>query len=294
MKNKILIIVLLSWYLGVSQEFNAVVVVNSDKIQNTNRRIYKTLENSISEFINQTKWTDKKYKTHERINCAFTIIINEQDQNSFKANLQVQAMRPVYGASYETPILNINDQNFNFSYTEFQPLIFNENTFENNITATIAFYVYTILGIDADTFALNGGAKYFKKAENIVRLSQQRGGGAWQNKVGEQNRYTLIDGLNSSKMNLLHTVYYNYHRKGLDIFSLDENKAKKQIAKEIISLKSMHNKTITNYLLRVFVDTKANEMVSIFSGGKSCGREREIKNTLNTISATQSNKWRKI
>ena len=49
---------------------------------------------------------------------------------------------------------------FSFSYTEFQPLIFNPSEFESNLVSVISFYSYMILGMDADTFVPLGG-KFF-------------------------------------------------------------------------------------------------------------------------------------
>ena len=148
------ILTILSAFTTQSQELNAFVTINTDKVQSSNKQVYETLEKSLIEFINEKQWTNKNYKQQERINCAFTIIVNEQSGNNFKATIQVQSTRPVYNSSYATPVLNINDTNFNFSYSEFAPLIFNPNNYESNLVSTIAFYVYTILGVDADTFAL--------------------------------------------------------------------------------------------------------------------------------------------
>ncbi len=174
------------------EEFNAIITINSDKVQSSNKQIYRTLQEQLTEFINQKKWTSKKFLPQERINSAFTIIINEQNGNAFTASLQVQATRPVYGSSYETPILNVNDTNFNFQYNEFEPLIYNPNSFDSNLVSTIVFYVYTILGIDADTFKLKGGQKYFKKAEKVMLQAQQSGDAGWENKIGKQNSREYI------------------------------------------------------------------------------------------------------
>ncbi len=283
-----------SVFTTAQEEFNAIVKVNSEQVQSTNRQVFKNLEESLTEFINQTKWTNKKFLSHERINCAFTIIINEKNGNNFKGSLQVQAMRPVYNSTYETPILNINDTNFEFSYVEFQPLNYNENAFNGNLVSTITFYIYTILGVDADTYALNGGNQYFKKAENVMRQAQQGGGSAWQDKMGERNRYALIDGFMSSKFSNLRKVYYQYHRKGLDVFEADELKAKRELAKSISLLKSIRNIGTGNYMLRIFLDSKSDEIVNIFSGGKRSNQEIKVQEILQKIAPTQSNKWRKI
>lgn len=276
------------------EELNAVVVVNADRVQSTNKQVYTTLEQSITEFINQTRWTNKKVLPQERINCAFTIIINEQNGNNFTGSIQVQSARPVYNASYETTLLNINDTNFSFQYNEFEPLIFNPNSFDSNLVSVIVFYVYTIIGIDADSFALNGGDNYLKFAQNVMLQAQQSGDAAWENKVGEQNRFTLIDNLLSSKFSTLRAIYYNYHRKGLDNFIEKEVESKKAIAQSVIDLEKLFNITVGNYMIRVFLDAKSDEIVNIFSTGKSSGYEAKVKEILERVAPTQNSKWKQI
>ncbi|WCC41368.1 DUF4835 family protein [Tenacibaculum finnmarkense] len=277
-----------------SQELNALVTINTDKIQSSNKQVYQTLQKSVTAFINETQWTTKTFKQQERINCAFTIIISEQNSNNFTASLQVQATRPVYNSSYATPILNINDTSFNFKYSEFAPLIFNPNTYDSNLVSTIAFYVYTILGIDADTFALKGGTDYLKTAENIMLQAQSSGESAWQNKIGKQNRFALIDGFLSSKFSPLRSVFYEYHRKGFDNFSADKELAKQTIQKNVISLEKLHNISIGNYMIRVFLDAKADEISNVFSDGKPAKNTQKMLSVLNKIAPTYKDKWKTI
>ncbi|MCG8749273.1 DUF4835 family protein [Tenacibaculum finnmarkense] len=289
-----LIFILSAVFSLQSQELNALVTINTDKIQSSNKQVYQTLQKSVTAFINETQWTTKTFKQQERINCAFTIIISEQNSNNFTASLQVQATRPVYNSSYATPILNINDTNFNFKYSEFAPLIFNPNTYDSNLVSTIAFYVYTILGIDADTFALKGGTDYFKTAENIMLQAQSSGESAWQNKIGKQNRFALIDGFLSSKFSPLRSVYYEYHRKGFDNFSADKELAKQTIQKNVIALEKLHNISIGNYMIRVFLDAKADEISNVFSDGKPAKNTQKMLSVLNKIAPTYKDKWKTI
>lgn len=295
MRRVLLVLVLfLNIALTYSQELNAQVTINSNKIQSSNKQVYTTLEKAITEFINQTKWTSKNVKPQEKINCAFTIIVNSQLGNNFDATLQIQSTRPVFGSTYETPVLNINDSSLNFSYNEFDPLIYNPNTFDSNLISTLVFYVYTILGVDADTFALNGGQSYLKEAEKVMLQAQQSGISSWQNNIGKNNRFSLIDNLLSPKFNLLRNIYYNYHRKGFDLFAENEDKAKQQIENSITQLDKLHNITIGNYMIRIFLDAKNNEIVSVFSDGKQTKNQQKMVQVLQKIAPTQNNKWRKI
>ena len=156
--------------------------------------------------MNQKKWTDKTVKAQERINCAINIIITKRDNNTFEGSIQIQSTRPVYGTSYEAPILNIRDNDFNFKYNEFDQFIYNPTRFDSNLISMITFYVYVILGVDADTFALNGGDTYLKEAENVTLQAQQSGLSAWSNQVGVQNRFQIIDNLLSPGLKQFRTV----------------------------------------------------------------------------------------
>lgn len=288
------ILTILPAFTTQSQELNAFVTINTDKVQSSNKQVYETLEKSLTEFINEKQWTNKNYKQQERINCAFTIIVNEQSGNNFKATIQVQSTRPVYNSSYATPVLNINDTNFNFSYSEFAPLIFNPNNYESNLVSTIAFYVYTILGVDADTFALKSGTDYFKKAENVMLQAQSSGETGWENKVGKQNRFALIDNLLSSKFSPLRTIYYQYHRNGFDNFSEKKEEAKQTIQDNVIALDNLHNITIGNYMIRVFLDAKGDEISNVFSDGKPAKNTQKMLSVLEKIAPTYKDKWKKI
>ena len=278
----------------VSQELNALVTINADKVQSSNKQVYTTLQTALTEYLNQTEWTNKKLKPQERINCAFTFIINEQNNNNFVGTLQIQATRPVYGTSYATPVLNINDVNLNFRYNEFEPLLYNPNSFDSNLVSTLVFYVYVILGVDADTFALKGGQNYFKEAQSVMLQAQQSGDVAWENKIGEQNRFALIDNLLSPKFLVLRNVYYEYHRKGFDNFAKNEEKAKQAIGKSVIDLKKLHNITIGNYMIRIFLDAKSDEIANVFSDGKPSRNQIKMTSILNDIAPTYKDKWKRI
>lgn len=295
MRKFFFIVFLLSvTFSSYSQELNATVIINSDKIQSSNKQVYQTLQKALTEFINDKQWTNRNFKQQERINCAFNIIINEQNGSNFSASLQVQSTRPVYNSTYATPVLNINDTNFNFRYNEFNPLIYNPTVYESNLISTIAFYIYAILGVDADTFALKGGESYLKQAENIMLLAQSNGESGWQNQVGKQNRFALIDNLLSSKFSALRSIYYNYHRNGFDNFADNKNSAKEAIEKSVLDLDKLHNITIGNYMIRVFLDAKGDEIVNVFSDGTPSRSESQMITVLNKIAPTYKDKWKNL
>ena len=277
-----------------SQELNCLVTVNYNQVQGSNTQVFKTLENSLSEFVNQTKWTNKEVKAEERIDCAFTIIISSRDANTFKATLQVQSTRPVFGSTYASPILNLKDNDFNFKYNEFDPLIYNKNSFDSNLISTIVFYANIVLGADADTFKNKGGEVYLKEAQNVMLQAQQSGLASWQNVVGKQNRFLLIDNFLSPKLAAYRITTYKYHRNGLDKLATDKNIAKQTIEDAVISLESIYNKTVGNYLIRTFFDAKSDEIVNLYSDGPATRNQNKLTEVVRKLSPNNNSKWKDI
>ncbi len=290
------IAVILFTTTSIAQELNAVVIINAEQTNKQDLQVFKTLERSLTEFINNYKWTDRIYKNQERIDCSFNMIINRQEGNNFQATLQVGAARPVYDSNYDTPTLNFNDKTVNFEYTEFQPLVFNPNTFDSNLVSIIAFYAYTIIGLDSNTFKIGDGDKYFQQAQQIATTAQPNfpsNGAGWSPQDGSQSRYRLNEDLLSPNFTEFSGVMYNYHRNGLDKMTDDKARAKQTIATAVEQLRTMYNKRPNNFLTRVFFDTKAEEIASIFSGGPQINI-KDLVETLNRIAPTKSTFWKEI
>lgn len=293
--NKLLLILLLSITVSVnSQELNCNVIVNAQFTGNENFQIFKTLEKQLKEFVNTTKWTDKEYATQERIDCGIFINITEfNNSDSFNGTIQVQSSRPVFGSTYSTPIYNINDKDFAFKYVEFQNLLFNKNQFESNLISVISFHIYMVLGLDADSFAPNGGSEYLKQAQTIVNYSQQENAKGWKLEDGLQTRFALIDNLLSPTFKEYRTVMYDYHRNGLDIMSENPKKGKEEVSKAIQEFNAMNRRRPNSYLLRTFFDAKGDEIEQIYSDGPNV-EITELIATLNRVAPMYSSKWRNI
>ena len=157
---------------GKAQEINARITENGDKVAAANKQIFTTLQNALMEFVNNRKWTDATFAVNEKIDCSMTIIVNELDETSFKSEIQIQARRPVYNSSYTTTLLNFRDQQLDFEYMEGEPLDYNSYSLTSNLTATVVFYIYIILGLDFDSFAPKGGTAYIQQAQQIVNMAQ--------------------------------------------------------------------------------------------------------------------------
>ncbi len=277
-----------------SQELNCKVTVNSSRISGSNKQVFSTLEKALTDYMNNTKWTDKVYKKQEQIQCALSINIIEQSSSTqFKGNVQIQVVRPVFNSTYLTSTLNYQDEDVDFVYEEFQPLVFNETTYESNLISLFSFYAYIILGIDADTFALNGGDEYFKKAESILLTAQQGNHKGWNSIDGNKTRFQLIDNLLNATYKSYRSMLYNYHLKGLDVMSNNQIKAKNTIANAIVSLKNIYSRRPNAFLLRIFLDTKVDEIETIFKGGKQINTMK-LKEMLMRVYPARNNNWNNI
>lgn len=277
-----------------AQELNCIVTINHDKVRSSNNQIYKTLEKAVKDYINNTTFTKKEYKKQEKIKCAITFNITEQPSNDkFKGTLQVQSLRPIYNSTYESPVLNISDENLSFQYEEFQPLIFNESNFESNLISILTFYAYIILGLDDDTFALNGGDENLKKAEQVMLVAQQGGYKGWKQLDGNKTRYQLIDNLLNPMYKNYRSTMYKYHRFGLDTMYEDKEQAKINISNSIIQLKSIYSRRPTAYLLRIFLDTKQNEIISIFKDGPKVNT-LNLQEMLMRVYPTRATDWAEL
>ncbi len=277
-----------------AQEVNCLVNINYEQIGGSNRQVFQTLKTALTEFINQTKWTNRVVKPEERIDCALNIIITSREDNTFTGTLQIQSSRPVFGSTYATPLLNIRDNDFIFRYNEFDPLIYNRNSFDSNLISTIVFYVYTIIGVDADSFSKYGGEFELKEAQNAMLQAQQSGIAAWQNVVGQQNRFLLIDDVLSPNLTTFRDVLYEYHIKGLDNFSSNKDFAKQTIEDSVLKIENLFNKTVANNLIRLFFDAKADEIVNIYTDGPKTRNAERLVTSLKKISPNNSSKWRKL
>ena len=280
-----------------SQELNAQVQINYQSLGGSNLQLYRTLEKSLKDFINNTSWTGKKLQNFEKIKCSFAIVLTEKTGNNFKGTLVVQSVRPVYQSQYDSPILNINDTNFSFEYVENQNMIFNERQFSGkNLIDVVSFYVYLIFGYDADSFQMKSGTPWFDKAMKITQNSQNQNYAGWSQMDGPRTRGSLIAAILAEQNSTLRNFYYNYHRNGLDnLAKADQIATKQLIANEILKLKFYETIFQMNYPFNIFIDSKKDEIFNIFnSGNNGSVNMNELKQLMNTFSPKDSDsKWNK-
>ena len=277
----------------VSQELKCNVQVDYNQITNANTQIFRTLQTQLTDFLNNTKWTNREFTPVERIDCSMYITVNTFNNNNLSCSLQIQSSRPGYNSTYISPILNLNDKDFSFDYVENQQLNFNKDQYSSELLSTLAFYAYVIIGLDADTYSLNGGDAELRTAQNIVTVAQSSNRTAWSQGDNKQNRYYFITDLLAPNFEAFRETLHNYHLHGIDEMVLNNKKGKENIKKAVLDLSAINSTRPNSYLMRIFFDAKTSEIVNVFSGGPAI-ETVDLKETLSRISPLNSSKWSEI
>lgn len=305
MLNKFLFTLLLGALLSISvtaQELSATVTIQSSKVDNqVDPKLFSQLQIQLKDFLNQRKWTSDNFSLEEKIDCSFYITIESVvSPGVFDAKLSVISNRPVYNANYTSSLLNMQDASFTFKYQLSQPIEFNENrvqgadALEANLTATLAYYVYVILGLDYDSFSLKGGAPYFSKALNIVYNAPEGSGIAgWKSYDGQRNRYVFIDNLTKSGYDPIHQVLFSYYREGLDQMAEKPEIAKTAVLNALMSMQELTEANTNMMTVPILMQGKFSEITGLFSNADK-SIKKQVLTTLSSIDIANLNKYKDI
>lgn len=283
-----------------AQELKATVTIVSSQVGNAvNPTVFKSLQTALNNFMNNRKWSADNFMPNEKIQCNFLLNLEPTaDANVYNANLTIQAARPVYNTSYLSPIINFRDENITFKYVEFQQLDFNENRISgsdgtvSNLTAVFAYYAYMILGFDYDSFSLRGGDSYFQKAQNIVNNAPDgRGISGWKAFDGSRNRYWLVENMLNSRYAIMHDVYYNYYRLGMDKMYEDENQARAEMLNVLNLLNNFNTDNPNKMINQFFFQGKSTEFIKLFSKAPQQDKLRASE-LLQKMDVTNANKYK--
>lgn len=257
------------------QELRCNVSISSQKIQGTNRDLFTNMQRDVSEFMNNTRWTSNVFTYDERIECNLQIVLEEQTGGDiFKGSMQIRVSRPVYNSSYNAALLNLKDDDIEFSYREYEPLIYNEAGQNGNLVNLLVFYANVILGVDYDSFSLMGGSDFYNRAENIVAQCQNTREAGWKSFESRRNRYWLINNLQDRSYSPIRECIYRYHRLGLDAMSDNVNDGMLEVMSALELLQRAHRTKPNSYILQVFFDAKSDEIVNIFKPAFTDERKR--------------------
>lgn len=278
----------------ISQELNCTVTVNSSKIESADTDLFKTLEQAITEYMNDRKWSNAQIAVNERIECKLYLTVNSIEDTRYNCDLQIQASRPVYNSNYTTTTLNFKDNECSFQYQEYEPLIYNENMFESNLTCILNFYAYLILGIDFDTFSPKGGEIFFQQAEKFVMMGQGSQEAGWDAFGNNRNRAAIMSAFTEERTAPYRELLYIYHRKGFDEMSVSVDKGRKNITDAIKNqLKAIYEINSMSVLLPMFSDSKLDELVNVYSEAPETERE-EVYKVLSNLYPTEEQRLSQI
>lgn len=276
-----------------AQELQCMVEVNTSAIEGTNKSVFETLQESISEYLNETKFSNAVFAPNEKIDCRFFLTVKEYADDRIKGDLQVQLSRPVYNSSYTTTLLNFKDTKVEFDYREGDPLIFNENTWDSNLTGLLNFYAYLFLALDFDSFSPNGGQPYFDKAATVVQMAQSSGEIGWRTFEDTKNRSAVLNSYTDASTSSIRDLLYKYHRKGLDEMVTSPDKGRATITESLKAISQIYNNAPMSVALSIFRDSKLDELVNVYSKAPQSERD-EVYEILQAVYPTDRERLNKI
>ncbi len=296
--NKLLTLVFLALLTkGYSQELNCQVSIVTNvktEVTSAEKELFDQIKQVVTDLMNNTKWTDEKFKVEERINCQLQLQINTINNGNFTGSIQVQSSRPVYNGSYNTTLFNFQDDNLEFSYTRNSVLLYAENQYRDNLSSILAFYAYYIIALDFDSFSLQGGTKYFQEAQQIVTNAQTSASKGWKsNEQGKKNRYWLIENALQQLFEPLRECYYEYHRLGMDHLYDKPEDAKKAIYTALDKLSKIASARPNSINIINFAYCKMNELKNLYSLAKP-EEKTQIVTVLKKIDPANSTKYEEI
>lgn len=293
--NKIKLIGLLCCMAAtaLAQELNCTININTDQITGSNKSVFSTLQKSMTEFVNNRRWTDLTFTNAEKIECTMNVIVKKYESDYITAEIQVQSRRPVYNSNYNTTLFNFKDNSFGFQYKEFDQLELNENTITSNLTAVLAYYAYIMIGYDMDSYSRLGGSPYFQSAEAIVNSAQAANLDGWKAFESSKNRYALVNNLTDEAFKKFRNYFYEYHRLGLDEMSQNVTNARARIASGLPVLRETNRARPSAIVITSFMDAKTDELINILSKATD-SEKKEAVEVLTDVAPTQADKFSKI
>ena len=251
------------------------VEVNADRISNANRDVFNELKQSVTDYMNTTKWTNAVFGTNEKIHCKLMFTISTWDDATglMKGDLQIQSQRPVYNSVYTTAIINFKDTKVDFNFETGQQLVFSEMEMLDNLTSILNFWAYMIIGMDFDTFELKGGDPYYEKAANVVRLAETSGETGWKAFEDNTNRNAVLTAITNTQTAPIRQMLYDYHRMGLDQMVVTVDKGRSAITHTLENLAKIYEVAPLSVCLTMFKDAKLDELINIYSKANMTEKE---------------------
>lgn len=247
-----------------AQELSVKLTINTQKVQNADADLFKTLQDGLTEFLNESRWTNSNFRMNEKIDCTFTITVNSSEGTRHSCDLQITTRRPVHNSAYTTPTLNFKDAEFAFDYNR-ESIEYNETNMSSNLVAVMTYYAYVIVGLDFDSFSPNGGRPYFERAMEIANAAQSLNESGWRAFDNDKNRYALALALTEESSTSFHDMWYRYHRLGMDEMAASSDRGRTRIIESLNDLDKLYQARPSSVLLSIYGDTKLDELVNVYT-----------------------------
>lgn len=293
MRSNIILLIIGFHSMVLAQPVRVDLTLNTELVNQTNITPIQTLEKSLRDFLNNTTWTSENGGKQSEISISMLLTISSVNDNSYSGTLQVQSGRLIYDSSYISPLINFLDDNFGFTYQEFQPFYFDVNRYNNNLISVFSYYIYLALGMELDSFSPLGGTAYFERARTIANAAQGSNAQGWAVTQNRNGRYELIDQIISPAFNDFRDVIYQYHRNGLDRMVSAPKEAKELLKDELLSLQNLMRRQPNSYVMRAFFDAKGEEIGQLFSDGPEVETEPLLR-FLNRFAPSSAPYWTMI
>lgn len=288
----LLFLILLSIHID-AQELNCQVSISSSQVDGDKRR-FTTLQTTAYEFMNSRQWTSRKYEPEERIECSvFITLDNNTSGEYYSGSIQIQSRRPVFNSSYNSPLINIKDNDLKFTWVEYDPLNFDINSFSNNLSSVLAYYAYLIIGMDFDSYSPLGGTLYFNNAQTIVNNAQSSGYTGWKQFENNDTRYWFVANVLNSRYEDFRNFNYQFHRLGLDAMYDSESKGRVQALASLKLLQNVNRIEKDIRIVKTLMDAKRDEFVGLFAGGQA-NEKTQAKAILIELEPSKTETYQKI
>ena len=276
-RNGLAVVMAMAAAEGYAQELNCQVEINAQKIEGSSKSVFQTLQEAVSDYMNETKFSNATFSNMEKIDCRLYFTVSEYADDRIMGDLQVQLSRPVYNSTYTTTLFNFKDNKVSFEYREGEPIIFNETTVDNNLTAILNYYAYLFLALDFDSFSPQGGQPFYERAATILQAAQSLGEVGWKAFEDPKNRSGVLSAFTDPSTSVIRQLLYDYHRKGLDEMVTSPDKGRAAITESLKAIDTVYKADAMSALLSIFRDSKLDELVNVYSKAPQTEREAVYK-----------------
>ena len=277
-----------------AQEFDCDVTVNDRQINDTSLDYISELGPDIENYLNNYRWTNDRFNEFEKIQCTLQIVLTGSDGNfNFTSEVVFSTRRPIYDTIQQSVNILITDSNWRFNYPRNKNMLHDDLQFDD-LTSFLDFYAYIMLAFDYDSFERLGGTEYINRAQNVFDLGQNSGVQGWGRSIGAQrNRFGLINDLSNPGYEGVRVATYLYYRRGIDLFTTDQEEARQGILEAIELLQATKRSTSNNYLFDIFFGSKYREITAAFLGAELETR-LEAYNLLRDVDPAHSTEYEKL